>query len=158
VSGPLHIRPGAADVPGDLETITDFQLRMARETEGLELDPGTVIRGVAAVLADPGKGSYWLAERDGSTGGIVGSLLTTFEWSDWRNGTVLWIQSVYVVPGERGRGVYRALYEHLKRRVENDPGLKGLRLYVDRRNAAAQEVYERLGMTREHYELFEWLK
>jgi GNAT superfamily N-acetyltransferase len=152
VSGPLRIRPGAA---GDLETLVDFQLRMARETEALELDPGIVIRGVAAVLADPAKGSYWVAERDG---GIVGSLLTTFEWSDWRNGTVLWIQSVYVVPGERGRGVYRALYEHLRRRVEGDPGLKGLRLYVDRRNAAAQEVYERLGMTREHYELFEWLK
>lgn len=155
MSGLLRIRPGAAGIPGDLETLTDFQLRMARETEGLELDPGTVIRGVAAVLADPAKGSYWVAERDGR---IVGSLLTTFEWSDWRNGTVLWIQSVYVVPGERGRGVYRALYEHLKRRVEDDPGLKGLRLYVDRRNAAAQEVYERLGMTREHYELFEWLK
>lgn len=137
MSGPLRIRP-AADIPGDLETITDFQLRMARETEGLELDPGTVIRGVAAVLADPAKGSYWVAERDGgigAIGAIVGSLLTTFEWSDWRNGTVLWIQSVYVVPG-----------------------LKGLRLYVDKRNAAAQEVYERLGMTREHYELFEWLK
>jgi GNAT superfamily N-acetyltransferase len=154
VSGPLRIRP-AADIPGDLETIADFQLRMARETEGLELDPGTVIRGVAAVLADPAKGSYWVAEREGR---VVGSLLTTFEWSDWRNGTVLWIQSVYVVPGERGRGVYRALYEHLRHRVEDDPGLKGLRLYVDRRNAAAQEVYERLGMTREHYELFEWLK
>jgi GNAT superfamily N-acetyltransferase len=154
VSGPLHIRP-AADIPGDLETITDFQLRMARETEGIELDPGTVLRGVAAVLADPARGSYWVAERDGR---VAGSLLTTFEWSDWRNGTVLWIQSVYVVPGERGRGVYRALYEHLKRRVEDNPDLKGLRLYVDRRNVAAQQVYERLGMTREHYELFEWLK
>jgi GNAT superfamily N-acetyltransferase len=159
VSGPLRIRPAAGGIPGDLETIADFQLRMARETEGLELDPAIVIRGVAAVLADPAKGSYWVAERDDrGIGNIVGSLLTTFEWSDWRNGTVLWIQSVYVVPGERGRGVYRALYEHLRRRVEDDPGLKGLRLYVDRRNAAAQEVYERLGMTREHYELFEWLK
>ena len=158
MSGPLHIRPGAA---GDRETLVDFQLHMARETEGLELDPDTVVRGVAAVLADPAKGSYWLAERDGGdggNGGIVGSLLTTFEWSDWRDGTVLWIQSVYVVPGERGRGVYRALYEHLKRRVEDDPDLKGLRLYVDKRNVAAQRVYERLGMTREHYELFEWLK
>jgi GNAT superfamily N-acetyltransferase len=152
VSGPLRIRPGE---PGDAETIVDFQLRMARETEGIELDPGTVLRGVAAVLADPAKGSYWLAERDGH---VVGSLLTTFEWSDWRNGMVLWIQSVYVLPGERGRGVYRALYEHLKRGVEDNPDLKGLRLYVDRRNVAAQQVYERLGMTREHYELFEWLK
>jgi RimJ/RimL family protein N-acetyltransferase len=159
VSGALRIRAGEADEPGDAATIVEFQLRMARETEGLELDRDTLIRGVAAVLADAAKGSYWLAERAGDgTGQIVGSLLTTFEWSDWRDGTVLWIQSVYVVPEERGRGVYRALYEHLKRRVEEDPGLKGLRLYVDRRNAAAQRVYERLGMSREHYELFEWLK
>jgi ribosomal protein S18 acetylase RimI-like enzyme len=141
--------------PGDAAVIVEFQLRMARETEDLELDRDTLSRGVEAVFADPRKGSYWVAERGGR---IVGSLLTTFEWSDWRNGTVLWIQSVYVLPEERGRGVYRALYENLRRRVEADPGLKGIRLYVDRRNAAAQRVYERLGMTREHYDTFEWLK
>jgi len=140
---------------GDAATLVELQIRMARETEDLELDRDTVTRGVAAVFADPAKGSYWIAERGGR---IVGCLLTTFEWSDWRNGTVLWIQSVYVLPEERGRGVYRALYDHLRRRVEADPGLKGLRLYVDRRNAAAQRVYERLGMSREHYDLFEWLK
>jgi GNAT superfamily N-acetyltransferase len=160
LSAALRIRPGGTR-DADAATIVDFQLRMARETEALELDRDTVVRGVAAVLADPAKGTYWLAEHEddgGGAGGIAGSLLTTFEWSDWRDGTVLWIQSVYVVPEERGRGVYRALYEHLKRRVENDPALKGIRLYVDRRNAAAQGVYARLGMSREHYELFEWLK
>jgi len=157
LSAALRIRPGGTEA-GDAAAIVDFQLRMARETEGLELDRATVVRGVAAVLADPARGCYWMAEREGDTGRIVGSLLTTFEWSDWRDGTVLWIQSVYVVPEERGRGVYRALYEHLKRRVEADPALMGLRLYVDKRNAAAQGVYERLGMSREHYELFEWLK
>jgi ribosomal protein S18 acetylase RimI-like enzyme len=141
--------------PGDAPVIVDFQLRMARETEGLELDRGTVTRGVGAVFADPGKGAYWVAERFGE---VVGGLLTTFEWSDWRNGVVLWIQSVYVIPEERGRGVYRALYAHLRRRVEADSGLMGIRLYVDKRNAAAQRVYERLGMTREHYDTFEWLK
>lgn len=141
--------------PGDAKAIVEFQLRMARETEDLELDPGTVTRGVAAVFADPGKGAYWVAERAGE---VVGGLLTTFEWSDWRNGVILWIQSVYVVPEERGRGVYRALYEHLRRRVEADSDLKGIRLYVEKRNEAAQKVYERLGMTREHYEMFEWLK
>lgn len=140
--------------PQDAATIVDFQLRMARETEGLELDFDTVTRGVAAVFADPSKGTYWLAER----GGRIAGCLLTFEWSDWRDGTVLWIQSVYVPPEERGQRVYRALYEHLKRRVEGDPRLKGIRLYVDRRNAAAQQVYERLGMSREHYDLFEWLK
>lgn len=144
--------------PGDVPAIVDFQLRMARETEDLELDRGTVTRGVEAVFADPGKGAYWVAEREEAADPVVGALLNTFEWSDWRNGTVLWIQSVYVVPEERGRGVYRALYEHLRRRVEADSDLKGIRLYVDRRNVAAQRVYERLGMTREHYDTFEWLK
>lgn len=149
---PIEIRAARLE---DAATIVDFQLRMARETEDLELDPSTVTRGVEAVLADPGKGAYWIAD---SAGRVMGSLLTTFEWSDWRNGTVLWIQSVYVLPESRGRGVYRALYEHLRRRVEDDPGLKGLRLYVDRRNTAAQRVYERLGMTSEHYLTYEWLK
>lgn len=141
--------------PRDAADIVEFQLLMARETEDLGLDRETVTRGVAAVFADPGKGVYWVAARDGR---VVGSLLTTFEWSDWRNGTVLWVQSVYVPPEERGRGVYRALYERVKAEVQESPGLKGIRLYVDRRNATAQRVYERLGMTREHYDMFEWLK
>ncbi|MFL6195392.1 MAG: GNAT family N-acetyltransferase [Thermoanaerobaculia bacterium] len=142
-------------LPADAPAIVEFQLLMARETEDLALDRETVTRGVAAVFADPGKGIYWVAERDGR---ITGSLLTTFEWSDWRNGTVLWVQSVYVPPEERGRGVYRALYERVKARVRESADLKGIRLYVDRRNTAAQRVYERLGMTREHYDMFEWLK
>jgi RimJ/RimL family protein N-acetyltransferase len=150
--GDLLIRPAE---PADAATIVDFQLRMARETEELELDRGTLTRGIGAVFADPGKGAYWIAERGGR---VVGGLLTTYEWSDWRDGLILWIQSVYVVPEERGRGVYRSLYERVKRQVEESPGLKGIRLYVEKRNAAAQRVYERLGMTREHYELFEWLK
>ena len=150
--GELSIRPGE---PGDAAAIVDFQLRMARETETLELDRDILTRGVAAVFADPAKGRYWIAERGGET---VACRLTTYEWSDWRDGVILWIQSVYVVPEERGRGVYRALYERLRRQVEESPGLKGIRLYVEKRNAAAQRVYERLGMTREHYEMFEWLK
>ncbi|HSF39258.1 MAG TPA: GNAT family N-acetyltransferase [Thermoanaerobaculia bacterium] len=141
--------------PGDAPVIVDFQIRMARSTEGLELDFDTVTRGVAAVFADPAKGTYWVAESEDR---VIGSLLTTFEWSDWRNGTVLWIQSVYVLPEWRRRGVYKSLYEHLKRQVERSPGLRGLRLYVDQRNTAAQQVYERLGMTKEHYQMYEWLK
>ena len=147
-----RVRPAT---PEDAATIVDFQLRMAKETEDLDLDRGTVRRGVEAVFADPARGSYWIAE---SGGRVAGCLLTTFEWSDWRNGTVLWIESLYVLPEEGGRGIYRALYEHLKRQVETDPGLQGIRLYVDRRNVAAQRVYERLGMNRDHYDLFEWMK
>ena len=141
--------------PEDAAAIVDFQIRMARETEGMELDLPTVSRGVQAVFDDPAKGQYWVADLDGR---VVGSLLTTYEWSDWRNGTVIWVQSVYVPPELRRSGIYRRLYEHLRERVLASPGLMGIRLYVDRRNAAAQGVYERLGMSREHYEMFEWLK
>jgi GNAT superfamily N-acetyltransferase len=148
----LSIRPGK---PEDAAAIVDFQLRLARETEDLGLDPETLRRGVEAVFADPARGRYWIAERGG---GVVGCLLTTSEWSDWRNGVILWIQSVYVIPEERGRGVYRALYERVRRQVDDSADLKGIRLYVEKRNAAARQVYERLGMTREHYDLFEWLK
>ncbi|HYN19762.1 MAG TPA: GNAT family N-acetyltransferase [Thermoanaerobaculia bacterium] len=148
----LEIRPAR---PEDAAAIVDFQIRMAIETEGLELDPSTVTRGVQAVFDDPAKGRYWVAE---SAGRVVGSLLTTYEWSDWRNGTVLWIQSVYVPLELRRSGVYRRLYESLRDRVLSSPDLRGIRLYVDRRNMAAQRVYERLGMSREHYEMFEWLK
>lgn len=95
---------------------------------------------------------------EGSNRPIVGCLLVTPEWSDWRAGTWWWIQSVYVVPEARGRGVYRALYEHVRGRVEEDPGLLGLRLYVDRGNRGAQAAYEQLGMSRDHYDQFFWQK
>jgi RimJ/RimL family protein N-acetyltransferase len=144
----VEVRPARLE---DAGTIVDFQVRMARETEALELDLPTVTRGVQAVFEDPSKGRYWVAESGGQ---VVGSLLTIYEWSDWRNGTVLWIQSVYVPLELRGGGIY----EHLRERVLASPDLMGIRLYVDRRNAAAQRVYERLGMSREHYETFEWLK
>ena len=148
----MEVRPAR---PEDAGAITEFQVRMARETEDLELDLPTVTRGVRAVFDDPAKGEYWVAE---AAGRIVGALLTTYEWSDWRNGTVLWIQSLYVLPELRGSGVYRRMYEHLRERVQAAPDLRGIRLYVDRRNTAAQRVYERLGMSREHYEMFEWLR
>jgi GNAT superfamily N-acetyltransferase len=154
-NGDIEIRPA---IPADAETIVDFQMRMARETEELELDLETVTRGVQAVLDDPAKGQYWVAGVAESGRHLVGSLMTTYEWSDWRDGTVLWVQSVYVVPALRGRGIYRRLYEHLRDRVLAAPDLRGIRLYVDRRNLAAQRIYERLGMSREHYEMFEWMK
>jgi GNAT superfamily N-acetyltransferase len=149
----MEVRPARPEE--DAEAIIGFQVLMARETEGLELDLPTVTRGVRAVFDDPAKGQYWVAESEGR---VVGSLLTTYEWSDWRNGTVLWIQSLYVPSELRGRGIYRRMYEHLRQRVLASPDLCGIRLYVDRRNTAAQRVYARVGMSREHYEMFEWMR
>ncbi len=148
----IKIRPGLLF---DVQTIAGFQIKMAWETEALKLDPTTVEKGVEAVFDDPTKGKYWLAEMDGK---VIGGLLTIPEWSDWRNGTVLWIHSVYVVSEFRKQGVYKKLYTHLKQLVETSSDLRGLRLYVDKSNQKAQAVYEILGMTGEHYHLYEWLK
>ena len=141
-------------LPSDLEAIVAFQLAMARETEELDLDPAVLTRGVEAVFSDPAKGRYLVAESGGQ---VVASLMLTYEWSDWRNGMVWWIQSVYVVPSLRGRRVYAGLYEHVQRLAAADAGVRGIRLYVDRRNVRAQEVYTRLGMNGEHYQVFEWM-
>lgn len=149
----IKVRPGLLF---DIDVIADYQVKMAFETEnGLKLDPPTVNLGVTAVMDDPSKGKYWLAEVDGK---VVGCLLTVPEWSDWRNGTVLWIHSVYVHPDYRKYGVYKALYGHLKQMVTESKELRGLRLYVDKTNLNAQKVYEALGMSGEHYHLFEWMK
>src|SRR6266550_1118156 len=137
----------------DARTIVEFQQAMARETEEVELDRETVTRGVKAVFDDPARGRYFVADVDGR---VVASLLITYEWSDWRNGVVWWIQSVYVDPEFRGQGVYAGLYAHVRQAA--DPSVRGIRLYVDKRNSRAQEVYRRLGMDGEHYLVFEWMK
>jgi GNAT superfamily N-acetyltransferase len=139
----------------DSSSIVEFQLAMAWETERLRLDEPTVIKGVAAVFSDPAKGTYYVAEADGK---VVGSLLTTFEWSDWRNGTVLWIQSVYVRTEYRKRSIFSKLYKHIQEKVNGTPDLRGIRLYADKTNIPAHGVYEHLGMTAEHYQMFEWMK
>jgi len=142
-------------VRADRDTIADFQMAMADETEGVALDREVLTRGVAAVFDDPTHGRYFVAESDGT---VVASLLITYEWSDWRNGTIWWIQSVYVRPDFRGRRVYTGLYDFLRARVTDDPLIRGIRLYVDQRNTGAQEVYKKLGMDGEHYQVFEWMK
>ena len=139
----------------DSTPIVEFQLAMALETEQLELDEPTVVKGVAAVVANPSKGIYYVAEVNGQ---VVGSLLTTFEWSDWRNGTVLWIQSVYVQPEYRKRSVFSALYKHIREKVAANTELRGIRLYADKTNTSAHGVYKHLGMSAEHYQMFEWMK
>jgi ribosomal protein S18 acetylase RimI-like enzyme len=139
----------------DIELIVGFQLCMAWETEKLELDKNTVILGARAVMNDPAKGEYFIAEHDGI---VIGSLLVTYEWSDWRNGNVWWLQSLYVAPDFRRKGIFREMYLFLKQEVEKDPTLKGIRLYVDKTNKIAQEVYQAMGMNGEHYQVFEWMK
>jgi GNAT superfamily N-acetyltransferase len=138
----------------DASAIVEFQVRMARETQGIELAGPVVQRGVAAVFDDPAKGAYWVAELDGQ---IVASLLTVPEWSDWRNATVCWVHSVYVEPGARRKGVFSTMYRHLRERVEASADLAGLRLYTEHDNHTAKSVYESLGMSRERYLLYEWL-
>ena len=140
---------------GESATIAGFQLAMALETEQLKLDPGVAGEGVKAVFRNPALGCYYVAERNGE---IIGSLLTTYEWSDWRNGTVLWIQSVYVLPQFRRLGAYKVMYRYLQDMVQNDSGLRGIRLYADNSNGTAHQVYRNLGMTADHYMTFEWMK
>ena len=142
-------------IPADASAIVDFQIEMAMETEGLQLDKTILQAGVSGVFEDPSRGSYYVAEADGQ---VVGSLLTTFEWSDWRNGTVLWIQSVFVIPSFRRRGIYSRMYQYLQEFVKSDANLRGIRLYADHSNTAAHQAYRRLGMNDDHYRTFEWMK
>jgi len=148
----IQIRIAGKD---DAEQIVGFQMAMAKETEQLELPEETVHQGVLAVLRDSTKGKYFVAH----TGEIlVASLLITMEWSDWRNKWMLWIQSVYVLPPFREKGVYRQLYVHIKAWAQQDDEVAGLRLYVDKSNEKAMQVYKKLGMNGEHYRVFEWMK
>ena len=139
----------------DALDIIEFQIAMARETESIELNRHICSRGVEAVFEDRTLGRYFVAEAGSN---LVASLMITYEWSDWRNGVVWWIQSVYVRPEFRRRGIYAGLYAHVRQIAENLETVKGIRLYVDRRNEPAQEVYRRLGMNGEHYQVFEWMK
>lgn len=139
----------------DIKQIKNFQVEMAYETEDLQLNPETVFKGVENVFIDTTKGQYYVAESEGN---VIASLLTTFEWSDWRNATVLWVQSVYVKPEYRGKGVFKRMYNSLKEKVKTDVNYCGIRLYVDRTNHNATKAYNALGMNGEHYDLFEWMK
>lgn len=147
----LHIRTATVD---DQETMVGFQLAMATETEDLALDEARLRRGIAAALADANKGQYYIAEVDGRPAGMC---MITYEWSDWRNATVLWIQSVYVAPAHRRAGIWKAMYEHLRQLVLTDDSLCGLRLYVESENRPAQTAYDRAGMTSDHYVMYEWM-
>jgi ribosomal protein S18 acetylase RimI-like enzyme len=138
--------------PADAAVLADFNTRMAAESEGTTLPPATIAAGVAAILADPAKGVYYVAEHAGE---VVGQLLITYEYSDWRDGWLWWIQSVYVRPDHRRQGVFRALYRHVETQARADPTVAGLRLYVEQENNAARQTYERLGMHQTRYLVME---
>jgi ribosomal protein S18 acetylase RimI-like enzyme len=142
-------------IPDDAGILIDFNCAMARETERKELDRELITSGVRALLANEALGFYVVAENDGES---AGSLMITTEWSDWRNGNFWWIQSVYVKPEYRRRGVYRSLHEFVRRTAKQDPMVCGFRLYVERENTVAQNTYRSLGMHETSYRLFEELK
>ena len=139
----------------DAGIIAGFQQKMALETEGLTLDNNKVTSGVKAVFDDPSKGFYIVAEE---TDQVVASMLLTPEWSDWRNGTFLWIQSLYVIPEYRKQGIFRLMFEFVKQKVNTSEDYVGIKLYVDQNNENAQKAYEQVGMDASHYRMFEWNK
>ncbi|PSQ86034.1 MAG: GNAT family N-acetyltransferase [Bacteroidetes bacterium QS_3_64_15] len=157
----LTIRRATVD---DAETLARFNEAMAEETEDKPLDPDTVRAGVRAVFEKPEQAFYLVAERDESIVGshsestssrVLGALMITTEWSDWRNADFWWIQSVYVRPEARRAGVYTVLHREVRRRARDADGVCGLRLYVERDNAAAQAAYNELGMTESPYRMYE---
>lgn len=145
------IRVRKAGLP-DVETIVRFNAAMALETENKSLDRKVLTKGVQALLEQPSMGYYLLAE---SAEGVVGQLMITYEWSDWRNGLFLWIQSVYVPTEHRGKGIYRSLYDQVLQNAKNDRNVCGIRLYVDKGNATARNIYLKCGMREAHYDMFE---
>ncbi|MCU1290594.1 MAG: GCN5-related N-acetyltransferase [Acidobacteria bacterium] len=136
----------------DVSLLVEFNQAMAMETEGKKLDAETLRGGVEAVFNDSKKGFYVVAESGGE---IVGGLMVTYEWSDWRDSWFWWIQSVYIMPEYRGRGIYRMLYEHVKQKAAAEKDVCGFRLYVEKENLRAQKVYEKLGMESSHYLMYE---
>lgn len=136
----------------DAPALVEFNQAMALETEGKQLDSQILRNGVEAVFEDTKKGFYVVAESENE---IIGGLMVTFEWSDWRNSWFWWIQSVYILPESRGRGIYRLLYEFVKEKASEAGNVCGFRLYVEKENTGAQKVYEKLGMSESHYLMYE---
>lgn len=138
--------------PKDADSIIEFNIAMAMETEKKSLKRSEIEPGVYGLFEKPKYGFYMVAESEQK---VVGTLMVTFEWSDWRNGLIWWIQSVYVIPECRRKGVYRAMYRHIKRIAKDNPDVCALRLYVEKENTNAQKTYASLGMSETHYKMFE---
>lgn len=147
-----HVRPARRE---DVDQLCDFQVAMALESEGMRLNRDTVRLGIQTFLQMPDHGVYYVIT---SAEQILGCGMVQYEWSDWRARRVLWLHSVYVLPQFRRNGCFRTFYAFLQERVQSTADLAGIRLYVDRKNTQAEATYRRLGMTDEHYKLFEWMK
>ena len=139
----------------DLETIVQFNYNLAKETESKELDLEVLTKGIKAVITDSSKGQYYVYVVDSK---VVGQIMYTYEWSDWRNGMFLWVQSVYVDEQYRRKGIYKKLYSKLKNICDNDENISGIRLYVEKENANAKATYKSLGMYECNYHLYEYEK
>ncbi|MDZ4678485.1 MAG: GNAT family N-acetyltransferase [Oligoflexia bacterium] len=139
----------------DSAMIKTFQLAMAWETEKLKLDEAILMQGVLAVFNSPELGQYFVCSQGDN---LVGVLMVTKEWSDWRNGNVWWIQSVYFKPEFRGKGLFSKMYSYIQNLAKSDESARGIRLYVDHSNKNAQLIYAKIGMNGDHYRLFEWMK
>jgi len=139
-------------VPSDAPILAEFNTIMAKETEGVELDRGTLAGGLAALFEKPQYGFYVVAEVSGQ---IAGGLMITYEWTDWRNGVIWWVQSVYVRPAYRRRGIYTRLYSFVKELAAREGNVRGFRLYVEKENFVAQKTYQAAGMIEARYKVFE---
>jgi GNAT superfamily N-acetyltransferase len=151
-------RPARVDIlvrsarQNDRDLMADWAVAMALESEVKHLPLDMVTRGIQAGLDDPARANYFIAEIAGEPAGTV---MLTPEWSDWRDGWWWWIQSVYVPPAHRRKGVFRALFEHVRNKAAATDGVRGLRLYVERENAGAQRTYEFVGMKDAGYRMYE---
>jgi ribosomal protein S18 acetylase RimI-like enzyme len=145
----MHIRLAEID---DIDTLVEFNQQMAMETENKVLDESILKKGVSRLIEDQNKGFYLVAEKDDK---VVGSLMVTTEWSDWRNGVFWWIQSVYIGPDFRRQGIYASLYNKVKQLAGEAENVCGYRLYVEKENTIAQQTYKSLGMAESHYLMFE---
>lgn len=141
----------AVGVAADIEAIAQFQVDMAMESEGTTLDRQTVLRGVTEAMNDRNRGLYLVTRKESE---VVGSLMITREWSDWNAQWYWWVQSVYITPAHRGKGLFRAMYAKVKE-IASLEGIEQVRLYVDKSNRVAQEVYRKVGMEECHYLMYE---
>jgi GNAT superfamily N-acetyltransferase len=146
----MIVRPARQD---DVPAIVSFSAAMALETEGRRLDQARLLDGTRALLATPERGFFMVAEDE--RGQLIGQLMITFEWSDWRNAVFWWIQSVYVAPAWRRQGVYRRMHETIVAQAKADPSVCGIRLYVERQNGTARTVYQRVGLAPSAYAVYE---